>query len=141
VKLAELLTGIEALELDRNLPIWLATRTVKGQQIEGVEVVPVGGLSIDEDDQELLLISGEWVQADEVRNITTVENFCRWAIETQGQFADFLLHGVQNQIALPGGGVARSCDGLVGWLLPSSPTALWLLFRPLEQWPSEWFTP
>ena len=126
MNLAELLTGIETLVLAQDLPIWLATRTVKGQQIEGVQVRPVGGISVDEDSQELILMAANWVQADEIGNIVTVNDFCRWAAESQEQFSNFQLYGVQQQINLPDGGIARSQDRLIAWSLPDNPTALWL---------------
>ena len=139
VNLANLLTDIETRVPNRELPIWLATRTVEGQRIEEVQIVTVGGISVDEDSQELILLSAGWVQADEVGGITTVNDLYNWSTESQGQFANFLLYGAQKQIDLLDGGFARSYDRLDAWFLPDNPTALWLLFSPLDQWPSKWF--
>jgi hypothetical protein len=139
MNLADLLTAIEAQVSNRDLPIWLTTRTVEEQRTEEVHIILVGGISVDEDSQELILLPASWVQADEIGSITTVNEFCTWAAESQGQFANFLLYGAQKQIDLPDGGIARSYDRLFGWFLPNNPTALWLLFCPLEQWPPEWF--
>ncbi|PSB18960.1 hypothetical protein C7B65_13145 [Phormidesmis priestleyi ULC007] len=137
--LIDLLRDIEPLILDKEIPIWLAARTVEGQRIEEVEIVPVGGISVDEDSQELILLAANYVQSDEIRSITTVDEFCNWATGSPGHFATFLLYGAQRQIDLPDGGIARSYDSLDAWFLPKNPTALWLLFSPLDQWPSEWF--
>jgi hypothetical protein len=139
MNLTNLLTDIEPLISARELPIWLATRTVNGQQTEEAKIVPIDGISVDKDSQELILLPTNYVQADEVGSITTVNEFCNWATGSQGQFATFLLYGAQKQIDLPDGGIARSYDSLDAWFLPKNPTALWLLFSPLDQWPSEWF--
>ncbi|MCY7276827.1 MAG: hypothetical protein LH702_24625 [Phormidesmis sp. CAN_BIN44] len=139
MNLTNLLTDIEPLIQDRQIPIWLATRTVEERQTEEAQILSVGGISVDEDSQELTLLTADWVQSDEIGGITTVDEFCNWATGSQGQFATFLLSGVQKQIDLPDGGIARLYNSLDAWFLPKNPTALWLLFSPLDQWPSEWF--
>jgi len=140
MNLANLLNDIERLEIDRSLPIWLANRTVEGQRTEDVQIVTVGGISIDEESQELILLSANWVEEDEIGGITTVNELCNWAAESQGQFANFPLYGAQRQIYLPDDiSTVRAYDSLDAWLLPNNPEALWLLFAPLDQYPSEWF--
>lgn len=141
MNLANLINDIERLAMDGSLPIWLVTRTVEGQRIEEIELVAtVGGISVDEETPELILLSADWVQEDEIGGITTINEFCNWAAESQGQFANFLLYGAQKQIDLPDGrSTVRTCSALDAWLLPNSPEALWLLFAPLDQCPSQWF--
>ena len=75
MNLTNLLTAIETQVSDRGLPIWLTTRTVEEQRTEEVHIISVGGISVDEDSQELILLPASWVQADEIGSITTVNEF------------------------------------------------------------------
>lgn len=118
--------------------ILLATRTVKGQELESgrVQTSDVGLLQIDPSAEEIDILPTNFMGTP--GPCLTVTDLRR-KIESQPELGDFALTAVTGFKRLTDGGSAQRTDPIIGTYTLAEQSQIWLLLYPEQQWPEHWF--